>query len=410
MMKPNKYHWMLEFLKLEAASGILLIVAMVLALVFANTPLSVAYSGLLKMPVGVQVGPLVINKPFLLWVNDGLMAVFFLLIGLEVKREILQGQLANPATLILPGVAAVGGMAVPVGIYIAFNADDAVAMQGWAIPAATDIAFALGVLSLFGRRVPAFLKLFLMALAIIDDLGAIIIIALFHTTDLSLSSLMVGFAALALLCVLNALGVMRIAAYMLLGVVLWVSVLKSGVHATLAGVALAFTIPIRRRGEVGGESPLLSLEHALHPWVAFGILPLFAFANAGVPLAGYTLGQLFAPVPLGTMAGLFLGKQMGVFGFSWLLIKAGFARLPRKITWLQFYGVSVLTGIGFTMSLFIATLAFVEHEGGGNAGGAQIGVLVGSIASAAAGYLLLTWGLSRKAPGKARPKANRPAG
>lgn len=396
---------MQEFLRLEAASGILLIAAMVLALLAANTPLSPAYQSLLEMPVGVQVGRLILNKPFLLWVNDGLMAVFFLLIGLEVKREILQGHLSNPATLVLPGVAALGGMAVPVGIYIAFNRGDAVAMQGWATPAATDIAFALGVLSLFGKRVPVFLKLFLMALAIIDDLGAIIIIAIFHTHDLSMSSLLLSGVALVVLCGLNQMGVVRIAAYMLVGVVLWVSVLKSGVHATLAGVALAFTIPLRGRGGKG-KPPLLNLEHALHPWVAFGILPLFAFANAGVSLAGYSPARLLDPVPLGTAAGLFLGKQTGVFGFSWLLIKAGLAKLPKKITWMQFYGVSVLTGIGFTMSLFIATLAFIEHEGGGYGASAQIGVLVSSLAAALFGYLVLNRSLPAARPARIPVKSN----
>lgn len=403
-MQTKKDHWLQEFLELEAASGILLIVAMVLALLFANTPLSYAYTSLLEMPVGVQVGPLVLNKAFILWVNDGLMAVFFLLIGLEVKREILQGQLSNPATLILPGVAALGGMVVPVGIYIALNSGDPVAMQGWATPAATDIAFALGVLSLFGRRVPVFLKLFLMALAIIDDLGAIIIIAIFHTTDLSLSSLLLAGVAILVLVLLNLMGVLRVAAYMLVGLVLWISVLKSGVHATLAGVALAFTIPLRTR-KGGGEPPLLHLEHALHPWVAFGILPLFAFANAGVSLHGFSASQLLDPVPLGTAAGLFLGKQVGVFGFSWLLIKSGFARLPKRITWLQFYGVAVLTGIGFTMSLFIATLAFVEHEGGGYAASAQIGVLVSSLLSASVGYAVLSRGLPALRAPKGSPKA-----
>jgi len=397
MEQTGTNHWLREFLKLEASSGILLIAAMMLALLSANTPVSGAYRSLLEMPVGVQVGPLILNKPFILWVNDGLMAVFFLLIGLEVKREILQGQFANPATLVLPGVAALGGMAVPVGIYIALNHGDEVAMQGWATPAATDIAFALGVLSLFGSRVPVFLKLFLMALAIIDDLGAIIIIAIFHTTDLSLFSLLLAGSSLLVLVVLNLSGVVRVAAYMLVGVVLWVSVLKSGVHATLAGVALAFTIPLRARGE-GGEPPLLHLEHALHPWVAFGILPLFAFANAGVSLAGFSPSQLLDPVPLGTAAGLFIGKQAGVFGFSWLLIKARLARLPRKITWMQFYGVAVLTGIGFTMSLFIATLAFIEHEGGGYAASAQIGVLASSLLSAAAGYAVLNLALPASRP------------
>ena len=352
-----------EFIQRESASGILLIGATVLALFFSNTFLAPAYQDFLHIPVEIRVGALHLDKSLYHWVNDGLMAIFFLLIGLEVKREILEGHLSSLSQVALPGIAAIGGMLVPAGIYLYFNVGDPVAMRGWAIPTATDIAFALGILSLLGKRVPVSLKLFLMALAIIDDLGAIVIIALFYTSNLSLLSIAVAAVALIGLVVLNRFGVAKKAAYFLLGTVLWISVLKSGVHATLAGVALAFTIPLMARDEDGNTISLLKeVEHNLHFWVAFFILPLFAFVNAGVNVTKISLPEMLAPVPLGILLGLFLGKQLGVFGFSLVAIKLGLAKLPQGSNWWQLYGVSVLTGIGFTMSLFIASLAFEDDS------------------------------------------------
>ncbi len=376
-----------DFLKLESASGILLIGAMFLALIMANTPLSPLYTGFLQTRVELNVGALELAKPLLLWINDGLMAIFFLLVGLEVKREVLEGELSSLPQITLPAIAAIGGMVVPALVYVAMNWTDPVAMKGWAIPAATDIAFALGVMALLGSRVHPSLKLFLLTLAIIDDLGAIVIIALFYSGDLSMVSLYLAGAAIIGLFLLNMFGVTRLGAYMVLGVFLWICVLKSGVHATLAGVVLAFAIPLRREN-IHGESPLHELEHGLHPWVAFGILPLFAFANAGVSLSGFTLGDLFAPLPLGIAAGLFVGKQLGIFGFSWLGVRLGIARLPDGISWKEFHGMSVLCGIGFTMSLFVATLA-LEGAGVQLGDSARIGVLLGSFLSAVTGYVLL---------------------
>jgi len=374
-----------EFLKLEAASGILLIGAMVLALLCANTPLAGLYDLFLQTPVQVRVGGLDLVKPLLLWINDGLMAIFFLLIGLEVKREVLEGELSSLPQIVLPAIAAVGGMVVPACIYAFFNWGDPGRLSGWAIPAATDIAFALGVLALLGNRVPGALKLFLMTLAILDDLGAIVIIAIFYTSDLSILSMTLAVVAIAVLVALNRFGVTRIAAYMVVGVFLWVCVLKSGVHATLAGVVLAFAIPLRKEGE---SSPLRHLEHSLHPWVAFGILPLFAFANAGVSLAGMSLETILAPLPLGIAAGLFVGKQAGIFCFSWLAVRVGIARLPGGVRWGEFYGMAILCGIGFTMSLFVASLA-QESVGAEAFAGARLGVLAGSLLSAVGGYILL---------------------
>ncbi|MDQ6980695.1 MAG: Na+/H+ antiporter NhaA [Ghiorsea sp.] len=348
-----------SFIHKESSSGIFLIFATVLALIFSNTFLSVYYEAFLHIPVSVQVGSLHLDKSLHHWVNDGLMVIFFLLIGLEVKREVLEGHLSTVSQVTLPIVAAIGGMAVPAAIYVYFNAGDPTAIDGWAIPTATDIAFALGILSLLGKRVPLSLKVFLMALAIIDDLGAIVIIALFYTVDLSTLSISIASAALLTLIVMNRLGVVRKAAYFIVGLILWVSVLKSGVHATLAGVALAFTIPLYAKDALGKSfSPLRTLERDLHYWVAFFILPAFAFTNAGVNITDISLDQMSGSVPLGIMLGLFVGKQLGVFGFSWLAIKLGFAKLPEGSNWLQLYGVSVLTGIGFTMSLFITSLAF----------------------------------------------------
>jgi len=385
-----------EFLKLESASGILLIGAMVLALICANTPLAGLYDLFLQTRVAVEVGALHLGKPLLLWINDGLMAVFFLLVGLEVKREVLDGELSSLPQIALPAVAAVGGMLVPALIYVWFNSADQVALKGWAIPAATDIAFALGILALLGKGVPNSLKLFLLTLAILDDLGAIVIIALLFTSDLSMLSLALAAVAILALIVMNRLGVTRLAPYMVVGVFLWICVLKSGVHATLAGVVLAFAIPLRAH-DAHDHSPLRHLEHSLHPWVAFAILPLFAFANAGVSFAGMSVLSLFEPLPMGIAAGLFFGKQFGIAGFSWLAVKLRLASLPAGIHWREFYGMAILCGIGFTMSLFIASLA-LEGAGDAAATNARLGVLLGSFASSVCGYLFLRSSLKRRQP------------
>ncbi|RRV06834.1 Na+/H+ antiporter NhaA [Pseudomonas sp. v388] len=375
-----------RFFQLEAAGGLLLIAAAVLALIINNSPLSWLYSAFLDIPIIAQLGALKIAKPLLLWINDGLMVLFFLVIGLEVKREVLEGHLSSPSRVILPGAAAIGGMVVPALIYIALNQGSPAALDGWAIPMATDIAFALGILALLGKRVPVSLKLFLMTLAIIDDLGAIIVIALVYTRELSVLSLILAGVAVAILIGMNRAGVTRVAAYLLVGVVLWICVLKSGIHATLAGVVLAFCIPHRVRGTP--HSALLTLEHVLHPVVAYAILPLFAFANAGVSLAGLTLESFIAPVPLGIAAGLLLGKTLGVFGLTWLAVKARLAALPHEANWGQVLGVSVLCGIGFTMSLFVGSLAF-EPGTSQYAGADRMGILTGSILSALIGYAIM---------------------
>ena len=373
------------FFQHQAAGGVLLMAAAALALFLDNSPIAWIYDGLLKTPVVIQIGALELNKPLLLWINDGLMAIFFFLIGLEIKREIVEGRLSNFQQAGLPIMAAIGGMIVPAAIYIAINARDESALNGWAIPAATDIAFALGVLALMGPRVPAALKVFLLALAIIDDLGAIIIIALFYTSQLSPAVLVIAAVGISALAYLNYRGVTRIAPYLVVGLIVWVCVLKSGVHATLAGVVIALFIPLKTK-KSSGASPLKEIEHGLAPWVAFGIMPVFAFANAGVSLQGLTLADLFAGVPLGIAAGLFVGKQLGIMGFVWAGVKLGLARLPEGVTWLQIYGVSMLAGIGFTMSLFIGTLAFADPE---QAAAVRIGVLVGSLLSAICGAIVL---------------------
>ena len=382
-----------RFFQLEAASGLLLIAAAVLALLISNSPFAHFYSSLLDVPVAVQVGALNIAKPLLLWINDGLMAIFFLLVGLELKREVVYGQLATPSQIVLPGAAAIGGMLVPALVYAWFNQGDSEAMRGWAIPMATDIAFALGVLALLGSRVPTSLKLFLMTLAIIDDLGAIIVIALFYSSELSSLSLMLAGAALIGLFALNRMGVRQLGPYLLLGLFLWVCVLKSGVHATLAGVALAFFIPVK--GDDPEHSPLATLEHALHGWVAFGILPLFAFANAGVSLQGMNLQSFLQPVPLGIAAGLLLGKTVGVLGLTAIAVFTRMARLPEGANWGQLLGVAVLCGIGFTMSLFVGSLAFTPDVSP-YAGQDRMGILTGSLLAAVLGYLICR--LSSRAP------------
>jgi len=382
-----------EFLRLESAGGILLVIAMAVAMIVVNTDLWPLYKGLLAIPLEIRVGEFEIAKPLLLWINDGLMAIFFFLIGLEVKREVLEGELSDPAQIMLPAIAAVGGVVVPALVFTWFNYGDESAMKGWAIPTATDIAFALGILSLLGKRVPPSLKLFLLTLAIIDDLVAILIIAIFYSADISTLSLIIAGIAYAALVMQNWRGVMRLTSYLVFGLIMWAAVLKSGVHATIAGVLLAFTIPLKHPD--GEEfSPLRNLEHDLHPTVAFIILPLFAFANTGIPLDGMNLETLLAPEPFGIAMGLFVGKQLGVFAFSWAAVKTGMAKLPARVGWLEIYGLSVLTGIGFTMSLFISSLAF--EEGSTNLNADRLGILAGSLASAALGFVVLWYALKGK--------------
>lgn len=376
------------FLQSEALGGYVLMAAALAALIIANSPAAPFYFDALETKLGFQAGPVVLKETVLHWINDGLMAVFFLLVGLEIKREVLDGQLRGAGRIILPGIAALGGMAAPALIYVLINLGSPGTLRGWAIPAATDIAFALGILALLGSRVPTSLKIFLTALAILDDLGAIIIIALFYTSQLNVFALVMAGALLACLFCLNRAGVLRLTPYLLIGAVLWYFVLKSGVHATLAGVALALTIPLRPRnaGKPEAHSPLHDLEHALHKPVALLIVPIFGFANAGVSFAGMGLASLAQPVPLGVALGLFLGKQLGVFGFAWLAIKMGMASLPRHASFTQLYGVALLCGIGFTMSLFIGALAFTDAA---TVDATKIGVLTGSLASAVVGFLLL---------------------
>jgi NhaA family Na+:H+ antiporter len=374
-----------DFMRLESAGGILLLISAILAMLVANSPLSQFYDALLGTTVAIQVGALAINKPLLLWVNDGLMAVFFFLIGLEIKREIMEGELSSFSQVILPGVGALGGMIVPAAIYAWLNWGDDVALDGWAIPVATDIAFALAVLSVFGSRVPIALKVFLLTLAIFDDLAAIVIIALFYSGDLSLTALLTGAVALTIAVAMNRMGATRTSSYVLLGLVLWIAVLKSGVHATLAGVLIAFCIPLRDKG---GRSPLRDLETDLHGPVAFAILPIFAFANAGLALSGVSIDDVVHPVTLGVMAGLLLGKPLGILSFVGLAVALRFARLPTDVDWRQLLGVAFACGIGFTMSLFIAGLAF-EHGSGDYFRGDRLGILLGSVLSALAAYIIL---------------------
>ena len=384
-----------EFIKKESSAGITLIFVTILALLLKNSPLSELYNLFLHTPVEIRFGALHIDKPLYLWINDGLMAIFFLLIGLEVKREIIEGHLSTISQVMLPGIAAVGGMVIPALFYIYFNQNQPLGMQGWAIPTATDIAFALGILSLLGNRVPASLKVFLLALAIIDDLGAIVIIAIFYTVDLSKVSITIALLAIATLIIMNRRGVVKKAAYIIVGIILWISVLKSGVHATLAGVALAFTIPLTSTDKEGNKFSLSkSIEHDLHFWVAFFVLPMFAFVNAGVDLREVSIENMLGPVPLGIMAGLFLGKQIGVFGFSFIAIKLKLASLPANSSWLQLYGVAVLTGIGFTMSLFVDSLAFKDDALYEYAD--RLAILLASFLSGVAGYLILRYSKSSR--------------
>ncbi|MBA5236291.1 Na+/H+ antiporter NhaA [Pectobacterium aroidearum] len=376
-----------RFIQLDAAAGVMLMMATVLALTFANWSVTAAgYQQFLMMPVEMRFGALEINKNLLLWINDGLMAIFFLLIGLEVKRELVEGSLASRQQAMLPLAAAVGGMIFPALLFLLFNANDEATRAGWAIPAATDIAFAIGVLTLLGKRVPAGLKVFLLALAIIDDLGAILIIALFYTQQIFWPALGGAVLAVAALAYLNRQQVRKTSAYLLVGIVLWVCILKCGVHATLAGVIVGFFIPLRTSD--GEPSPATTLEHGLQTWVAFLIIPLFAFANAGIVLQGIVLEKLFSPLSLGIAAGLLIGKPLGITLFSWLTIRLGYARLPAGVGFSQIVAVSVLCGIGFTMSIFITLLAF----SGGDAElitYAKLGILLASGLAALLGYLAL---------------------
>ena len=376
-----------KLIKEESTGGILLVIVAIIAIMLANSSFSHLYEGFLNVPVQVRIADLNLEKPLFLWINDGLMAIFFFLVGLEIKREVMIGHLSEPSQVVLPAIAAVAGIAVPALIYAWLNYGDEIAIRGWAIPSATDIAFALGVFSLFKTRVPVSLKLFLLSVAIFDDLGAIIIIALFYSSELSVASLAIAACGVVVLALLNYLNVRRQAAYMLVGLVIWTAVLKSGVHATLAGFVIALFIPLSLRNE-DGHPMLPHLEHTLHPWVAFLILPLFAFANAGVSLDGVTMDILTNSVTLGIALGLVVGKQLGIFAICAVVIKLGWAKMPQGATWLQFYAVSILCGIGFTMSLFIGTLAFeglppqylIE---------VKLGVLIGSIVSALLATALL---------------------
>ena len=382
-----------RFVHTESFGGVLLVVAALLAMFVKNSPLTELYVAFLNIEGEVRVGALSVEKPLFLWVNDGLMAVFFFLIGLELKREVLHGHLSEIRQVILPTMGAIGGVAVPALIYVALNAGDPHAIVGWAVPTATDIAFALGVLALLGTSVPPALKIFLMTLAILDDLIAIIVIALFYTSGLSVVSLLSAAFFVIVLIILNRLRVTHIAAYMLVGIALWVCVLKSGVHATLAGVTTALFIPsIKNEGETKATFDLLI--EMLHPWVAFGILPLFAFVNAGVSLSGLSLAMLLEPIPLGIALGLLVGKPVGVMMFTGLAVFTGLAQMPQDVRWLHFLGVSFLCGIGFTMSLFIAGLAFAEG-GAGYARIDRLGLLAGSFACAIIGYIILRFAAAR---------------
>lgn len=384
-----------DFFKLETAGGILLIAAAAIALICSNTPLDTYYNLLLDTPVEIRIGEFQIAKPLLLWINDGLMAVFFFLVGLELKREVIEGELSDRKNIILPGVGAIGGMVFPALVYYFFNKGNPVAMQGWAIPTATDIAFALGVLSLLGSRVPTSIKVFLTSLAIFDDVGAIIIIAIFYTANISETALTVVAICIPVLFFLNRRNVESKSWYVVVGVVMWAALLKSGVHATLAGVVLAMFIPLKVKNRTD-YSPLKSLEHDLHSVVAFFVLPVFAFANSGISLEGVGADQLLHEVPIGIALGLFVGKQLGIFGLCWLTVKLKLASLPRDISWMSLYGTAVLCGIGFTMSLFIGSLAF-EESGASFKFDDRLGIILGSLMSGIVGYLILKFSLPPKA-------------
>lgn len=385
-----------EFIQLETSGGIILFAAAVLALIISNTPLEFYYHAFFNLPMAVTLGTLKLSKPLLLWVNDGLMSIFFLLVGLEIKRELFEGELSSFKKASLPAMAAVGGMVGPALVYVLFNVGDPVALQGWAIPAATDIAFSLGILAILGSRIPVSLKIFLTALAIFDDIGAIVIIAIFYTKDISVTLLLAAAGLIIVLLLLNRFRVMRFTPYVIVGIVLWLCVLKSGVHATLAGIVLAFCIPLRDN-RYKDVSPVRILEHKLHPWVAFGVLPIFAFANSGVSFTGLTIDHFLHPIPLGIACGLFFGKQIGIWLASYLSILTGFAKMPKKANYLGIYGISLVAGVGFTMSLFIGTLAF-GSQGGDYAALVRIGVIIGSFCAGLLGYLILRLNHQTKRP------------
>ena len=378
--KPFKY-----FFKLEAASGLILLFAAILALFISNSDLSNHYFEILQKKLKLGLGSFGLELSILHWINDVLMAIFFFLVSLEIKREFVKGELSNPKQAMLPIVGAIGGMLVPALFYILINWDDSIKMNGWAIPSATDIAFSLGVLSLLGKRVPVSLKVFLTALAIIDDLGAIVIIAFFYSGNIQIKYLVLMLVALIILIILNKKNVKYFFPFLLVGILLWDFTHQSGIHATIAGVLLALTIPHNTKNEK--KSMLLKLEHSISPYVAFGIMPIFAFANAGVSLEGLSLSSLLNPVPLGILCGLFFGKQIGVFAFSFLAIKFKLAEMPNNSNWVSFYAVGILTGIGFTMSLFVGNLAFANNME--YMDGVKIGVLSGSLLSTLCGYFLL---------------------
>jgi NhaA family Na+:H+ antiporter len=373
-----------EFIRLETSGGVVLMIAAIFAMIIANTSLSATYDLILGTYIKVGIGNFEIAKPAILWINDGLMAIFFFLVGLEIKREVLAGELSSFDKAILPIMAAIGGMAVPGMIFAIVNWGTPENLNGWAIPTATDIAFALGILALIGSRAPIALKILLLAIAIIDDLGAILIIAIFYTSELSINALAISALGFAAAVALNRMGIQRTAPYLLVGIVMWVFVLKSGVHATLAGVLIAFTIPLKTKNE--DEALLYKMEHGLHPWVAFLILPVFAFANAGVNFTGIGIDDLLQPLTLGIAVGLFLGKQIGVFLATWIGVKSGIARLPENVSWKHVYGVACLTGVGFTMSLFIGSLAFTTAD---VMNAVRLGVVLGSVLSGLFGYVLL---------------------
>lgn len=376
-----------NFFRLEAASGIMLFAFALCAIFLANTGIKDYYFGFLDTPIVVQFGEFIIDKPLLLWVNDGFMAVFFVLVGMEVKRELFEGTLSSYQRAVFPAIAAVGGMVVPAAIYYLVTYEYSELSQGWAIPMATDIAFALGIVALLGQRVPMALKVFLLALAIIDDLGAIIVIAVFYSHDISMTALIVASVAMIVLFTMNYFKVSVICAYMVVGLVLWASVLKSGVHATLAGVIIGFSVPLHGKNN---ERPLHDFEHLLAPWCSFLILPLFAFSNSGVTLANVGLSSVISPLPMGIILGLVVGKTLGVFGFSFIAVKLGFAQLPKHVTFPQIFAMAVVCGVGFTMSMFLASLAF----GGGSENLtllARLGILISSGISAVLGYFLLKW-------------------
>ncbi len=393
-MQNNRESIIISFLKLESTGGILLFCSAVLAIVISNSFLEPYYKLFISTPVEIRIGPLEIAKPLLLWINDGLMAIFFFLVGLELKRELLEGELSEKRKIILPGIGAVGGMVIPALIYLFFNADDPVAVKGWAIPSATDIAFALGVLTLLNSRVPSSMKIFLTSLAIFDDIGAILIIAFFYTSKISLLALGVVFLCLLILFFMNKRNIISNSPYILIGTIMWAATLKSGIHATLAGVLLAMFIPMRSKKDPD-HSPLNSLENDLHSIVAFFVLPVFAFANAGINFSGVTANQIFHGVPVGIVLGLFLGKQIGIFGFCWLFIKCNLARLPDNMNWLSLYGISALCGIGFTMSLFIGSLAF-EETGVNLLFDERLGIILGSLLSGLLGFLVLRVSLGNR--------------